>query len=48
MGAYQDSVQRTEIGIITMMSTLGNGPFNALIGVTVHSQILLSELIELV
>ena len=48
VGTNQNSFQGAIIGIAAVMCALGNGTFNALIGVTVHSQILLSELIELV
>ena len=48
MGAYQNSVKRTEIGVITMMGALGNGTFNALIRMAIHSCILLSLLITIV
>ena len=48
MGAHQDSLQRTEVGIAAVMRALGNGTFNALICVTVHFLILLSGLVTLV
>lgn len=41
MGTHQDALQRTEIGLITVMGTLSDSTFNALVCVTVHSRFLL-------
>ena len=41
MSAYLDLLQRAVVGIITMVSALGNGAFDALICMAVHSQFLL-------
>ena len=48
VGTHQNSFQRAIIGITAVMCALSDRTFNTLISVTVHSQILLSELIELV
>ena len=36
VGTYQNAVQRTEIGILTVMGALLDSTLNALIGVTIH------------
>ena len=36
VGAHQDPLQRTEIGILTMVSALLNGTLNALVCVAIH------------
>ena len=41
VSAYLDLLQRAVVGIVTMVSTLGNGAFDALICMAVHSQFLL-------
>ena len=41
MGTYLNAFQRTVVGIITVIGTLGNCAFNALIRMTVHSYFLL-------
>ena len=41
MGAYQDALQRAVVGVITMICALGDGTFDALVGMTTHSQFLL-------
>lgn len=42
VGADQNTIQRTEIGITAVMCALGNGAFNALVSVAIHNGILLS------
>lgn len=42
VGADQNTIQRTEIGITAVMCALRNGAFNALVSVAIHSGILLS------
>ena len=38
VGAYQNTVQRTEVGITAVICALRYGTFDALIGVTVHKK----------
>ena len=37
VGTHQDAVQRTVVGLVAVMGTLGNGAFDALIGIAVHN-----------
>ena len=48
VGAYQNPIQRTVIGIIAMMDALSNSAFNALVCMRIHRHILLSVLIGIV
>ena len=41
MGAYQDPLQRAEVGILAMIGALLNSTFNALVCMAVHSVFLL-------
>ena len=41
MGANLNALQRAVIGIAAVVSALGNGTFDALVGVTVHIHFLL-------
>ena len=38
VGAYQNAVQGTVVCITAMVCTLGNGAFDALVGMTVHKR----------
>ncbi len=41
VGAYQNAVQSALVGILTVVSALMNGTFNALVCLAIHNQFLL-------